>query len=147
MSAVLPSAAERLAISREHLRRALHDAAAPRRPTDAVPGAPLALPWLERLRSIPGADIAIDAVGLWWSRHPARLAVSVASLSAEMIVRPIAQRHPLALVGAAFAVGAVLTWSRPWRWALKPTLLAGLLPQLLVSALKPAPHSQRPPQH
>ena len=145
MSAVLPSATERVALSREHLRQALHDEAAPRRPaTDPLTGAPTAMPWLERLKSIPGAGIAIEAIGLWWSRHPARLALSVAGHTAETVVRPIAQRHPLALVATAFAVGAVLAWSRPWRWALKPALFAGLLPQLLVSALKQAPRSDRP---
>ena len=145
MSAVLPSAAERVALSREHLRQALHDAAAPRRPAiDPLTGAPMSVPWLDRLKAIPGAGIAIDAIGLWWSRHPARLAVSVASHSAETLLRPIAQRHPLTLVAAAFAVGAVLAWSRPWRWALKPAVFAGLLPQLLMSALKDAPRSDRP---
>jgi hypothetical protein len=145
MSAVLPSATERVALSREHLRRALHDEAAPHRPaTDPLTGAPMPLPWLERLKSIPGAGIAIEAIGLWWSRHPARLALSVAGHTAETVVRPIAQRHPLALVATAFAIGAVLAWSRPWRWALKPALFAGLLPQLLVSALKQAPGSDRP---
>ena len=145
MSAVLPSAAERVALSREHLRQALHEAAAPRWPaTDPLTGAPMATPWLDRLKSIPGAGIAIDAIGLWWSRHPAHVAVGVASHTADTVVRPIAQRHPLALVAGAFAVGAVFAWSRPWRWALKPALFAGLLPQLLLSALKEAPRSDRP---
>ena len=145
MSAVLPTAAERVAMSREHLRQALHEATAPHRPaTDPLTGAPVATPWLERLKSIPGASIAIEAVGLWWSRHPARLAVGVARQAADVAVRPIAQRHPLALVAGAFAIGAALAWSRPWRWALKPALFAGLLPQLLLSALKEAPRPDRP---
>jgi len=146
MSAVLPTAAERVALSREHLRQALHDATAPRRPAiDPVTGTPTAVPWLERMQSIPGASIAIDAISAWWSRHPAHLAVSVASRTAETMVRPIAQRHPLTLVAGAFAIGAVLAWSRPWRWALKPALFAGLLPQLLLSAMKATPRSGRPP--
>lgn len=145
MNAAQTSAAERVALSREHLRQALHDAAAPRRPaTDPLTGAPMSVPWFERLKAIPGAGIAIDAIDLWWSRHPARLAVSVASHTAESVLRPIAQRHPLTLVAGAFAVGAVLAWTRPWRWALKPAVFAGLLPQLLLSALKQAPRSARP---
>jgi len=145
VSAVLPSAAERVALSREHLRQALHDAAVRRRPaTNPLTGAPMSLPWLERLKAIPGAGIAIDAIGLWWSRHPARLAVGVAGHSTDAMLRPVAQRHPLTLVAGAFAVGAVLAWSRPWRWALKSALFAGLLPQLLLSALNEARRPDRP---
>ena len=141
MSAVLPSPAERVALSREHLRQALHAAVSPRRPvTHPITGAPLALPWFDRLKAIPGAAIAIDAITQWWARHPARVAVGVASHTADAMLRPIAQRHPLALVFGALAVGAVFAWSRPWRWGLKPAVFAGLLPQLLLSALKaPAP--------
>jgi hypothetical protein len=147
MSAVLPSPAERVALSREHLRQALQAAAGPRRAAKDPSGAPTPLPWLDRLKAIPGAGIALDAITQWWTRHPARLAVSVAGHSADALLRPIAQRHPLALVFGAFAVGAVFAWTRPWRWALKPTLFAGLLPQLLLSALKspPAPADRPPP--
>ena len=141
MSAVLPSPAERVALSREHLRQAMHAAVAPHQPArDPVTGAPLVVPWLDRLKAIPGAAIAIDGITQWWARHPARVAVGVASHTADAMLRPIAQRHPLALVFGALAAGALLAWARPWRWALKPALFAGLLPQLLLSALKaPAP--------
>lgn len=141
MSAVLPSPAERLAQTREHLRRALHDdSAAPRgAANDPVTGEPQAQSWLERLRSIPGAAIAVDAVGLWWTRHPMRVPMALALTTATSAARPLAQRHPLALVAGALVLGALFAWSRPWRWALKPALFAGLLPQLLLSALKAAP--------
>lgn len=140
MSAVLPStAAERVAQSREHLRQALHAGRGSRRPAADASGAPIALPWFARLKSIPGAAIAIDALELWWARHPARLPVTLAGHTANTVLRPIAQRHPVSLVFSALAVGAVFAWSRPWRWALKPAVFAGLLPQLLMSAMKQAP--------
>lgn len=148
MSAVLPSPAERLAQTREHLRRALHDDSSPprRAANDPVTGDPQAQSWLERLRSIPGAAIAVDAVGLWWTRHPMRVPVALALTTASNAARPLAQRHPLALVGGALVLGALLAWSRPWRWALKPALFAGLLPQLLLSALKAAPPQKDRPK-
>jgi hypothetical protein len=140
MSAMLPSPADRVALSREHLRQALRSVAAPRTPaTDPLTGAPTAVPWLERLKSIPGAAIAVDALGQWWARHPLRVAVALAAQTATSIAKPIAQRHPLGLVLCALLLGGLFAWSRPWRWALKPALFAGLLPQLLLSALKASP--------
>ena len=145
MSAVPPSPAERVALSREHLRQAMHAAVAPHQPArDPVTGAPQRVAWLDRLKAIPGAAIAADAITQWWAKHPARVAVGVANHTADAMLRPIAQRHPLALVFGALALGAVFAWSRPWRWGLKPALFAGLLPQLLLSALKaPAPPPDR----
>jgi hypothetical protein len=54
-------------------------------------------------------------------------------------VRPLAQRHPVALVLTALVVGGLLVSGRAWRWILTPTLLAGLLPQLLSKAIAGVP--------
>jgi hypothetical protein len=126
--------AERLARSRELLRQALGGAPAgaqehPPNPSGA--GAP----WWNSLLSLPGAEVLLEALRIWWPQHPMRSAALLVGHSALALVRPVARNHPLGLVLAAFLAGAVLTWSRPWRWALKPVLLAGLLPQLLMSIL------------
>jgi hypothetical protein len=90
-----------------------------------------ALAWLERIKQQPAIAIVIDTLQSWWSRHPLRAAVHVASEAGNAVVKPIAQHNPIALVALACFAGAVLAWSRPWRWALKPALFAGLMPQLV----------------
>jgi hypothetical protein len=57
------------------------------------------------------------------------LAAALASLSG------LGQQHPLALVAVAAAAGALLVWSRPWRWLLAPLLVAGLRGQVLAKGL------------
>ena len=122
------SAVERIELSRARLRAAM----LPRPAVTAGPAAqanPLA--WLEHLKHQPTIAILLDTVQSWWMRHPLRAAVHVASEAGNALARPIAQHNPLMLVVVAAMVGAVLAWSRPWRWAIKPALFAGLLPQLV----------------
>ncbi|MEQ1686271.1 MAG: hypothetical protein ABL916_21685 [Burkholderiaceae bacterium] len=89
------------------------------------------LAWLERLKHQPSIAVIVDALQSWWLRHPMRPLVHVASEATNAVARPIAQHNPVALVAAAGLLGVVFAWSRPWRWALKPALFAGLLPQLV----------------
>lgn len=89
------------------------------------------LAWLERLKQQPSIAVIVDALQSWWRRHPMRPLVQVAADASNAVARPIAQHNPLALVVAAGLIGVVFAWSRPWRWALKPALFAGLLPQLV----------------
>lgn len=129
------SACERLELSRQRLRQGLRDSVAPRRAaTQSAERGPVAR-WLDRLKAIPAVSILLDTVRNWWERHPVRVVSIVAAEGAGAVARPIAQRHPLALVAAALLLGVVFAWSRPWRWIVQPALLAGLLPQLLSKAL------------
>ena len=128
--------AERLTASRERLRQALREAAAARS-GDAGPGN--AASWLAALTSVPGARIVVAAVQAWWKQHPLHVTGTVVSEALQAAVRPLAQRHPLGLVVGALLVGSLLVSSRPWRWILTPTLLAGLLPQLLAKAVALVP--------
>jgi hypothetical protein len=126
-------ALRRLAASREQIRLALVlDMAAesppPAPPSDA--GAAL----LQDLLRLPGVAVVAEALHSWWAGHPLRLAVQAGGVVAQAALKPLARRHPWALVLGAFVGGALLARSRPWRWALRPALLAGLLPQLLVTA-------------
>ena len=121
------NAVERMELSRARLRDAMLPP--PALPSRGSPAAPLA--WLERLKDQPAVAIVVDTLRSWWSRHPLRAVVHVASEATNAVAKPIAQHNPVALVVLAGLAGAVLAWSRPWRWALKPALFAGLMPQLV----------------
>lgn len=129
--------AERLALSRERLRVALAHNAATRASGTASPGAGL----LDILKTaLPGANVWIDTLGptlkQWWARHPLHTSGVLAGDVVRTVLRPVAQRHPMALVAGAAVLGAALVWSRPWRWAFKPrNLLPTLDPALLSSLL------------
>ncbi len=135
------SPAERLAISREHLRVALLPEPVASRFDGADPGAeartgpPARKAGFDDWLSLPGARLVIEAIGLWWGRHPLRATGLLAAEAAKAAVAPLAQRHPLLLVAGALVVGGLLVRSRPWRWGFSSALFAGLLPQLLATSL------------
>ena len=116
----------RLETSRARLREALAPPQPPPRPQRDTDSASL----LQRLKALPAARLVIDGVSGWWSNHPLRAWVMLGAGASNAAVSPLAQRSPIALVLATGVLGAALAWSRPWRWALKPVLFAGLVPQL-----------------
>lgn len=136
---------DRLAESRARLREAMQVIAKP--PQRAAAGGSSALfgatgtAWLDSLKSLPGVNIIIEAVSSWWMRHPLRLASGVAVDAAGAALQPVAQKNPVALVLAALVFGAVVAWTRPWRWIARPALLAGLFPQVLSKVIAHAPVS------
>lgn len=147
------SATDRLTRSRERLRLALSGLPpAPDDPDAAAQAARAEATWWDQLVAIPGASILIDAAQQWWARHPLRRNVMLAVSATEVLVQPVAKRHPVALVASAFVIGGLLAWRRPLRGLIKPALFAGLLQQLLVSSMtaqaqrKPAP-ATNPSKH
>lgn len=129
------SPADRLVLSRERLRRALSGAGAGGEAGAQARAARGAAPWWDELRALPGAAIVIEAAQLWWAKHPLRATVLAAIDAVQVVVHPLAQRHPFGLVLGAMMVGGLLAWQRPWRWVFTTGLWAGLLPQLLLSTL------------
>ncbi len=85
------------------------------------------------------ASPSLKALQGWWAGHPLHVAGAVASDAIKTLLRPIADRHPIALVAGALVVGGLLVWAKPWRGILKPALVAGLLPQLLTKAMAVVP--------
>ena len=138
---------ERLARSREQMRLSLQppsaNAAGSKNQTLASQPS-----WFDMLKANPGARVVIDVVGQWWNKHPLRTVVSVAAVAATASLKPVARRYPWSLVAGAAALGGVVVWCRPWRWS-RPALLAGLMPQLLLAAVKAArPRADTtPPTH
>lgn len=133
MSAAL-DVLQRLALSRQRLRLAL----AVQRGGGDRPAAP-ATGGFDAWSAIPGIGGLLDTARGWWAQHPLRPMLMLAMQATQSAVAPLARRHPLALVAAALAAGSVFAWSRPWRWLLSPALLAGLMPQLLTTAMARVP--------
>ncbi|MCR5881480.1 hypothetical protein LRS03_00795 [Rhizobacter sp. J219] len=128
-------AVERLALTRQRLRVALHELSAP--PDASQDEGPSVL--MTALMAIPGVNVVVDAVRNWWSQHPLHLATLVAGNSARSAMAPLARRSPYGLILAAAAIGGLLYWIKPWRGLLKPALLAGILPHLVSRAMEHVP--------
>ncbi|HEX6361709.1 MAG TPA: hypothetical protein VFZ93_02040, partial [Albitalea sp.] len=124
----LPSAAERLAASRERMREWMTHGRrhAARERTEAALAAGEKPAWKDRLRTAPVVGIVMDAADAWWTHHPMHPAATLAQGLVRERVAPIARRHPIAIVLGAFVVGVALVRWRPWRLLAKSALFAGL---------------------
>ena len=82
---------------------------------------------------------------------PAASALALPERAARAVLATAAQRNPWGLVTGAAAAGAALAVLRPWRWCLRPSLLAAvaaplvsdLASQWLRQALSAAPPRSR----
>ena len=119
----MTAATARIELSRERLRLAMNPPPEPAAPRTERPV-------VDRLLAWPILHDVLDSVRQWWSSHPMRPVGLMASEATAAVVTPVAQRHPWLLMLGAAAVGAALVSARPWRWLLRSTLLAGLVPQV-----------------
>jgi hypothetical protein len=137
-----PSAAQRLANSRERLREWMtqgggrHDA---RRRADAAVAAGEKPAWMDRLRTAPIVGVVLDAAQAWWSNHPLHPAAHLAQGVVSERIAPLARRHPVAIVLGAFLVGVALVRWRPWRLLAKSALFAGLGSQIITRVIASIP--------
>lgn len=130
MNAPELTAVERLALSRERLRLAMTQATGK---PDHGTGTNTPVAGLLGLlkTALPNASLLIDALSQWWTHYAAQGPGQTAAGVADNILKPLAKRYPLLVVVGAVAVGGLLAWSRPWRWAFKPPLLAVWGPALV----------------
>lgn len=136
MTTVELTPSERLTLSRERLRRAMTRKDAPPSGGTAAGNKPAGLDVLDLLKlAVPSAGLVIDALTQWWAGHPLQASGNLVEGVVEELLRPLAKRHPLALVASALAVGALVVWIRPWRWALKPHVLNTWGPAVLSSTI------------
>ena len=135
----IPSAVERLDVSRALLRQALLKGTYTPPPGTRADAASPPSAWMDSLRSIPLANVLIEAIGSWWTQHPLRIACILAADTTKAIVQPMARRNPLGVALGAVLLGGLLVWGRPWRWILKPALFAGLSTQLLSKGIAHLP--------
>jgi hypothetical protein len=122
------TATERLENSRALLRQAMQGKTKSHPDTGTRPLAP---EWVAHLKSIPVVTVLVEAITSWWMQHPLRVASQLAAETTRAVVQPLARRNPVGLALGALALGALVAWTRPWRWVLKPALFAGLSSQLL----------------
>jgi hypothetical protein len=94
---------------------------------------------LDRLRSIPVVGVLIDVVSAWWSNHPLHSAATMAEAVARDTIAPIARRHPIAIVAAAFFAGAAIARFKPWRRIGASALFAGFASQVVSRVLTQMP--------
>ena len=136
MTSVLLTPAERLTLSRERLRQAMARPDAQDANGTPTGNKAVGLGLLDVLKlAVPSAGLVIDALAQWWDGHPLQASGNLVEGVADELLRPLAKRHPLTLVAGAMALGALLVWSRPWRWALKPQVLNTWGPAVLSSAI------------
>ena len=125
-----PSAELMLEASRARMRSALMAIAhPPKRPNSG---------WVDKLtgmvEDIPGVALALDTAKSWWHDH--RDTAQTAGQASQVLVTPIAQRHPQSLLGAAAALGALVVLLRPWRLLLRRKVLFGVTSLLASQAMR-----------
>ncbi len=140
-----PSACERLAQSRERLRQAMQQIGSrPGEPGSAGVNGVLG-DLLGSLQAPTSGSLVGDLLQAWWRKQPLRVALLLAGEAIQVLLQPVARRHPYALVAGAATAGALVVLARPWRWVSTTTLLASLWPQVISEAmryLRPSPRSR-----
>ena len=126
-----PTASERLTQSRERMRLVLQELGSPADQNGSARVDDFFANWLESLKTTPGTNLLLSLVQDWWFRQPLRVSLVLACGAAQVVLQPIAQRHPLGLVVGAAAAGALMVLTKPWRWIPKSAWWSGLLPKLI----------------
>ena len=96
--------------------------------------------WWVALGALPVLGPLISDAASWWADHPLRAVADLFARPGTSASKPLTQRHPWAMLIGAAAVGALVMWARPWRFALlRRAVYSGLLPQVMSSVLARVP--------
>lgn len=96
--------------------------------------------WWVALGAIPVLGPLISDAASWWADHPLRAVADLFARPGTSTSKPLTQHHPWAMLIGAVAVGALVMWARPWRFALlRRAVYSGLLPQVMSSVLARVP--------
>ena len=137
------TASERLTRSREQMSHWLtDDDRDDRQRTRANRHAPASQSNDHAPASIGG--IVGEVISEWWSEHPLHASATLALTASRTAIVPLVRRHPAAVLGGAAAVGAAIIWARPWRWLLRPALVAGVASQLAARTITRMATASRP---
>jgi len=139
-SAAELSARERLTRSRERMSYWLADEERDGHPRTRANGQTSP----EHSEGISVGGIISEVVSEWWAEHPLHASASLALAASRTAIVPLVRRHPAAVLGGAALVGAALIWARPWRFLLRPAVLAGVASQLTARALARMATASRP---
>jgi hypothetical protein len=126
----MTAAAKKVEFTRARLRHAMEPPVEPRRGSGQDGDTRDNPRWLRKLKGLPAIGVVVDALDSWWKHHPLRPVSHVVGQASSAAVKPLAQSNPISLVAGAAVAGAVLVWTRPWRWLIRPALFAGLIPQI-----------------
>lgn len=131
------AATERLRQSRQRMRDQMLEFNASSAPGQAAHrGAGASGELLAALAALPVLGPLIAGAANWWANHPLRAFAELFASPATSTAKPLTERHPWAMVLGAAAVGALLMWARPWRFALlRRALYTGVLPQVISTLL------------
>ena len=92
--------------------------------------------WMRELREHPILSSTFNALQGWRESHPWRPATHLAGGLVREALQPLANKHPLALVLVAAAIGGSLVWFRPGRGLVKSLLLKGVVSQSVLGLAK-----------
>lgn len=87
---------------------------------------------VEHERALQHLQTSRDRLRVRMQERPSPLPAGLALVAqaGRSLLRPVAQRHPLALVAGAFAAGAAVAALRPWRVLASSALVVGLLSRI-----------------
>ncbi|MBY0468329.1 MAG: hypothetical protein K2Q07_05070 [Burkholderiaceae bacterium] len=95
---------------------------------------------LVALSALPVLGPLISDAARWWSDHPLRAVADLFTRPSGSTTGTLTQRHPRAWALSAAAAGALLMWTRPWRFAvLRRAVYSGLLPQVVSTLVSQVP--------